>query len=272
MEELLDKYTGTISWQTGNDLGDWIFGKEPAETGDMMVDSETGTETETETKKPAPSKTETGTAKETETETETEKSTENESSTAKTYKTFKITIYMLRTESSLDTSITNNMAYLITDDQAAAEKFLEAFKKNKTHSRDEFVRIAEEHYDALHASHDHSDENAKEPTFSYASVDNAKKKYFADAYGALNLWLEDEARVDGEYIDTKEKIIKIEVTNSDKSVTTYYAVLLLEGDGEMAWYADAFAGATQKRINEWYENAIKQYPITINQDALDDIL
>ena len=40
----------------------------------------------------------------------------------------------------------------------------------------------------------------------------------------------------------------------------------------MAWYADAFAGTTQKRINEWYENAIKQYPITINQDALDDIL
>ena len=265
IEELIDKYTGTISWETGDKgLGDWIFGTEPAKEGDIMIETETSTETETETKKV--------TSSSKAAESETESSSEKETSKDKSYDVTTLTIYMLKDEPDLDHKVTHNIAYLISDNKVAAEKFLEAFNANKTHSREEFVRIAEEHYDALHASHDHSDENTVEPTFSFASVDSAKVKYFSDNYNAINLWIEDEARVEGEYTNTVDKIIKIDVTNSDKSVTTYYAIVLFEKHDVEAWYADAFAGATQKRIDDWYENAIKEFPITIDMDALEDIM
>ena len=243
-EELESSYTSTITWQTGNELADWIF-SETVEEGDVKVITETSTET----------------VKETGTVTEAE--------TREPYEIFKITAYMLIDASDLDHSLTHNMAYLISDNKAAAEQFLAAFAANTTKTREEFVRIAEEHYDALHASHDHSAEDHVEPTFSFASVDSAKEKYFNDSYGAINMWLDDAARVDGQYT---ESLIEIKVTGSDKTTTTYYAVVLFEKHDVEAWYADAFAGATQKKIEDWYKAELDKKLITFNWEAIDEIL
>ncbi len=256
VEELIDKYTGTINWQTGDELGDWIF-EETAQEGDVNIITEESTEVVTEKK--------TTTEKETSKEDETKKNNKVE------YEKFKITVYMLIEEPTLDHAKTHNMAYLITDDKAAAEKFLNAFKSGKDKTRDEFVRLAEEHYDTLHAGHDHSDESAKEPTFSFSSVDRAKEKYFADNYQLINDWLDDANRKDNTYT---EKLIEITVENNDKdkTKTTYYAVVLFEDHDVEAWYADAFTGATQKKIDDWYKAELDKKLINYNWDAIDDIL
>ncbi len=244
VEELIDKYTSTITWQTGNELADWIF-SETVEEGDVKVITETSTETVTET------------------------GTETEAETQEPYEKFKITAYMLLEESDLDHALTHNMAYLISDNKAAAEQFLAAFKANTTKTRDEFVRIAEEHYDALHASHDHSAEDHVEPTFSFSSVDKAKEDYFAADYDAVNVWLDDAARVDGQYT---ESLIEISVKESDGNTKTYYAVVLFEKHDVEAWYADAFTGATQKKIEDWYKAEQDKKTVSFNWDVIDDIL
>jgi len=254
VEELIDKYTGTITWQTGDELGDWIF-KEEAEENDVNIITEESTEVVTE--------------KSSKTEAETSDEKETSKTNKVTYEKFKITVYMLIEEPTLDKTQTHNIAYLITDDKQAAEKFFNAFIASKDKTRDKFVELADEHYDALHASHDHSDESAKEPTFSYSSVDQAKEKYFADNYKQINDWIDDKARVDGSYT---EKMIEITVTNSDKTKTTYYAVVLFEGHDAEAWYADAFAGVTREKIDEWYKAELDKKLIKYNWDAIDDIL
>ncbi len=254
-EELMEKYTGTITWQTGDELGDWIF-EETADVNDKLVVTEESTEVVTE-KKDSDKK-----------ESSTEEETKKESN-KKTYEKFKITVYMLIEQPTLDHTETHNIAYLISDNKEAAQKLLDAFKAGKDKTRDEFVRLAEEHYDALHAGHDHSDEDAKEPTFSYSKVDRAKELYFADDYDLINDWIDDDARVDGSYT---EKMIEIIVTNSDKTKTTYYAVVLFEGHDVEAWYSDAFNGTVQKQIDEWYKAELDKKLITYNWNAIDDIL
>lgn len=256
VEELIDKYTGTISWQTGDELGDWIF-EETAQEGDATIITEESTEVVTE-KKPAKTEKETGE------EDETKKDNKIE------YEKFKITVYMLIEEPTLDHSATHNMAYLITTDQEAAKAVLAAYVAGTDKSRDEFVKIAEKKYDEVMGAHVHTDdEDHTEPTFNFASVDRAKEEYFSDSYSAMNMWLDSAARVDGSYTDAP---ISITVDNSDKTKTTYYAVLLFENHDVEAWYADAFTAVTQQMIDEWYESELDKKLITYNWDVIDDIL
>ena len=85
----------------------------------------------------------------------------------------------------------------------------------------------------------------------------------------MNIWLDSKSRVEGSYTDQP---ISITVENSDKTKTTYYAVALYESEDVEAWYADAFAGATQDLIDEWYEKELDKKLITFNWDVIDDIL
>ena len=249
IEDLMDSYTGTITWQTGNELGDWIF-EESAQEGDATIITETSTETVTEK------------VTATETSTETKKTVE--------YEKFKITVYMLIEEPTLDHNKTHNMAYAITNDKAAAEAFLAEFVASQTKTREEFVKIADKHYDKLMSAHDHdSSSEHTEPTFSHASVDRAKEEYFATSYGAINEWLDNDDIQKGAYTD---KIIEITIENSDKTKTTYYAVVLFEDHDVEAWYADAFTGATNQMIDDWYKAELDKKLITFNWDAIDDIL
>ena len=242
-EELLDKYTSTITWQTGDDLGKWIFVEGATENDVKSIEKET-------------------------TEATTETSTETGDSALLNEK-FEITVYMIREKADLDRTATHNIAYLITDNKDAAEKFLAEFVASGTKSRDEFVKMADAHYEALHAGHDHSSGEA-EPVFSFASADMAKENYFNTSYKLINDWIEDAARVDGDYTAT---LIEIPVSNSSGSTTTQYAVVYFEKhDDRGAWYSDAFTAAAQEKMDEWYKAEIAKGLITYNWEAIDEIV
>ena len=61
------------------------------------------------------------------------------------------------------------------------------------------------------------------------------------------------------------------VDNSDKTKTTYYAVVLFEGADDPAWYVDGFAGVVQQMIDDWYKAELEKKLITYNPDAIADI-
>lgn len=264
----MEKYEETLYYQTGDKLGDWIFDEtEPAETNDTLIIEETGTEVVTE--KSTTKSTETATEKTT--ETSTEKSTETGADNGKiTYETYKVTVYMLVTLPDLDRSNTHNMAYVISDNKVAAEAFLAEFTASGTKNRDIFEELAKKQYDKLFEGHDHDDheEGEKDPVFSYAKADQAKEKYFADEYAALNKWLDEGARKNGDYTT---KLIEITIENSDNTKTTYYAALYFESQDDPAWHVDAFAGATQKEIDDWYKAELGKKLIKYNWDAIGDI-
>ena len=270
-----DQYKETIYYETDDELGKWIFDEtnEP-ETGDVKVIEETSTEKVTE--KATSASKETGTKKETSTEKETstgktdsaEKETDKDGKIV--YENFKVTVYMITELPHLDETKTHNMAYMISDNKVAAEAFLKEFRGSEKKNRDVFEELAKKQYDKLFEGHDHEnhEEGEVDPVFNYAQADQAKEKYFADDYNALNKWLDDEARKDNDYT---AELIKISITGSDKKVTTYYAALYFEGHDEDAWYVDAFAGATQKEIDDWYKAELAKKLISYNMDAIADI-
>ncbi len=275
IEELIDKYTGSINYQTGDELGDWIF-EETAEENDVNIIEETGTEVVTEKNDKKETSKETGTeGSATEADTEEEVETDSKGNIVHRYDKYKVTVYMLLEKPSMDVSFTHNMAYLITDNKESAEAFLKAFLASNEKTRDNFEKLAKAEYDKLHKVDEHGDHNhaegETEPTFSYAKVDQAKEKYFATSYDALNTWLDDDKRVAGEY--TSELItVEVENNDADKTKTKYYAVLLYEDQDDPAWYVDAFNATVQKDIDDWYEVEIKKPTVTYNFDAIDAVI
>lgn len=255
-EELIEKYTGTIYYDTEEDFGKWVF-EETAETHDIFVDEEEGTELVTTSKK---------------TESDTEETTKPNGVEVETtkdgkivYEKYTVTVYMLLTKPSMDYELTHNLAYLITDQKDAAEKFLAEFIKSEKKDGDTFVDLAK----TFTPEHDHTEEDHDEPVYSYSKVERAKEKYFNDSYQLINDWIDAEERKAGDYTD---KIIEITVKSSDgKTETKYYAVVLFEGHDKEAWYADAFNGALQDSIDNWYEEAKKTYPVKPNNDVIDGI-
>ena len=269
----IDQYKETIYYETNDELGNWLFNEtDIPEVNDVKIIEETSTEAVTEK---STSK-ETGTNKETSTEKETStgKLTVPEKETDKDgkiiYENFKVTVYMITELPTLDFTKTHNIAYMISDNKEAAEAFLKAFIGSDKKDRDTFEELAKKQYDKLFEGHDH--ENHKEgevdPVFSYAKNDQAKEKFFNDDYDALNKWLDDAARKDNEYTT---ELIKVSVKGSDNKTTTYYAALFFEGHDEPAWYVDAFAGATQEEIDNWYKAELAKKLISYNMDAIEDI-
>ena len=180
----LDKYTGTIYYETKDELGKWLFDEtDPAWDGEVKVIEETGSETvkETESKKPTSTETESNKsskAAESESESESESETKTESTTTKTYKTFKITVYMVRNHRGLDMENTHNFAYLITDDKTAVESFLNEFNAlgEGEQTRDKFYDVADKYYEDKYANHVHSDDDDHvDPIFTYNKIDKANK-------------------------------------------------------------------------------------------------
>lgn len=261
----VEKYEETIYHQTGDELGDWIFGEtEPAEKNDTLIVEETGTEIVTE-KKTTEKTTEKSTEK------ESESGSKNNNTVKNTYDTYKVSVYMLVSEPDLDRANTHNFAYLISDNKDAAQAFLDEFIASSNKTGDIFEDMAQKHYDKLFEGHDHEhhEEGEKDPVFSFAQVDQGKEKYFADNYNKLNEWIDDEARKAGD--TTGAKLVEMTVENSDKTKTTYYAVVLFEGADDPAWYVDGFAGVVQQMIDDWYKAELEKKLITYNPDAIADI-
>ena len=300
-ENPMSKYEGTIYWETKSELGNWIFGESGANVNNTLIVTEKGSETVTEKATTAATTTATEKASETETEsgsesasannaksgtatetestdataTETESNTETETNKKddgkKTYETFKITVYMLLTKPAFDVTPTHDIAYLVSDNKDAAQKFLDEFLKSSDKSRESFVNMAEKHYDKLMEGHDHSNhkEGETDPVFSYSSITGAKQDYFADDYEAFNKWFSDESRKNG---DCTAELIEVTVTSSDnKTTTTYYAVIFYSSQNARAWYIDALDGARGQKIEEWYKAELKKGLIEFNEKALGKI-
>lgn len=271
----LDKYTSTIYYETNDELGKWLFeGEDYAWDNAVKVLEEKGSETETETKKPSTTESETkkpSKAADTESDSETETgSSSSSSSSAKVYKTFKVTVYMVRNHKALDMTFAQSFGYMVTTDKAAAESFLKTFNalKDEEKTRDKFYDIADAYYEKHYANHVHTDdEKHEDPVYSYDKVDNAKEKYFNNTYSKVNKWLDDDARVEGEYTNEYIEV----TTGSGDSKVTYYFVVYFEKHGTACWYYDVFADLTQKLIDDWYDAELKANPVEVNENAFGDI-
>lgn len=235
IEDRIEEEKKSISYITSSDLGKWIF-EENAKVNDVKVIEETGTETET---------------------AEKETGTEAEESEPATYDTFKTTVYFLVKESSLDKSLTKDYAYLATNDKAAIEDFLATFKAGET-NKENFVKIAEEKYNAIHEDEDH--EHSGDEIFEYNSFEKMTDGAFNKNYDVMNRWLDSGKLED----NTISEIMEIVVDEK-----TYYAVIYFEQYNDEAWYAKAIDSTVGEQLEAWYKE--KAEAVVVSDDVIDDI-
>lgn len=296
-ESLMEKYEGSISFQTGDELGDWIF-KENASENDVTIIEEEGTVTEKVTiKKEEDTKEETTTSKaksgETtgaETVSQTDADDVNESTTEKVegdknkgnvivHDKYSVSVYMILSPSSLDKSITKNAAYLISDDKDAMNAFVSAFKAG-TMTTEAFAELAEKHYEDLaadyeaayktwsenhdHDAEDHDDTHADAPTmpeFSYNSDENMVVDYFNENFDKLNEWLEADGLKANTASDVIEIVVKGDASKKEED-KTYYAFIYFQDYAEEAWYASAFDLTVSDQFEKWFEDQKKATPVS----------
>lgn len=253
LEEKIEDNKVVIEYESGSDLGDWLFGSEDnsaAEEGDCSYFVETETKEETTKKTKDVEET-------TESKGTTNSSSSSSSSTKKTYEVTNVTIYYVLSPSSINTDKTHDFGYIVSSDKKSLEVFVnklnEAIKSGDM-TKEKFVEIAEELKGEL---------ESETTTFEYNFGEKQAEGVFNEKYKALNEWLEDDARVDGEVSD----ILTIKV--DDK--TTNYAVIFFEDHNVETWYAAAYSGVVSEKFDEWYEAELKENPLTINTDALEKI-
>ena len=260
LEEKVEDNKVVIEYETGNDLGDWLFGSkdnEAAEEGDCTYFVETETKEETTSKKTKDVE-ETTTEEEETTKGTTGSSSSSSSTSKKTYEVTNVTVYYVLSPSSINTDKTHDFAYIVCDSKKTLELFVNKLNdaaKNGELTKEEFVEIAEAIKGELN-----TDETK---TFEYNSGEKQAENVFNTTYDAMNEWLEDDARKDGDISD----IITIKV--DDK--TTNYAVLFFESHNVETWYASAYSGVISEKFDEWYEAEKKANPLTLNTDALEKI-
>lgn len=272
IEEAADEYRGTISYETetgtGDSLENWIF-VEGASEGDGKIFEETATETVKKTETTTEAKTETATETDTGTETETEKEEKT------SYRTYTVTAYYITKGSHLDTDLTNNFAFVISDKKENVESFLSQFKELTEKNAEIFNDKAEEFYEKLHEGHDHNDENATEPVFVYYNVEQMAKDFFNNNYFGIendaDAWIDAERKAG----DLSEIFaIEIEETNSstnEKEKKTYYVVVYFDGRDREEYYVNGFNGLVNERFDDWYKNDSSKKDIHYNKNAFDNI-
>lgn len=249
LEEKVEDNKVVIEYESGNDLGDWLFGSEDnsaAEEGDCSYFVETETKEET-TKK----------TKDVEETTEGTTGSSSSTSTKKTYEVTNVTVYYVLSPSSINTDKTHDFGYIVSSDKKSLEVFVNKLNeaiKNGDMTKEKFVEIAEELKGEL---------NSETTTFEYNSGEKQAEGVFNEKYKVLNEWLEDDARAKGDV----SEIIEIKVD----SKTTNYAVLFFEDHNVETWYAAAYSGVVSEKFDEWYEAECKENPLTFNTDALEKI-
>ena len=273
IEEVADEYRVTIKYETetgtGDSLENWIF-VEGASEGDGKIFEETATETV--------KKTETTTEANTETKAESESGTESESETeAKKdkYRTYTVTAYYITKGSHLDTDLTNNFAFVISDKKENIESFLGQFKELTEKNAEIFNDKAEAFYEKLHEGHNHDDENATEPVFVYYNVEQMAKDFFNNNYfGVKNdadAWMDAERQAG----DLSE-IFAIEIEETDsttnkKEKKTYYVAVYFDGRDREEYYVNGFNALVNERFDKWYDEDSSKKDINYNKNAFDNI-
>ncbi|MBQ8409314.1 MAG: hypothetical protein IJY39_10685 [Clostridia bacterium] len=252
LESKIEELKDSISYETGNELGDWIF-VEGAQPDDVKVIEETGTETETVTEESTEPVEET-----TEAESESDSEAEN-SAIVFTHDTYTVTVYYMIKASDLDHALTKDFAYLATNDKEALEAVLAQFKAGEM-TKEKFVEIAEEKYNSIHGDEEH--EHSDEELFEYNSVEKTGDGMFNSNYAVMNEWL-DSGKLEA---NTLSEIFEVVVEEK-----TYYAVVFFESYNVETWYANAYSYTVSEQFENWYEAELEAKPLKINEKAIGDI-
>ena len=273
LEDKIEENKTTIEYETGSELGDWLFGSEDnsaAEEGDAdyFVETETAKETTSVKKEVTTEATETTVGETTvsdttageETSGEEETTASSSSSTSNsTYEITKVTVYYVLSPSGLDKELTHDFAYFVCNKKETLQSFLDSFKAGEM-TKEAFVEVAQKLKDSIYTD-DYTP--ASTDIFEFNSGEKQAASTFNDKYKVMNEWIEDENRKDGDL----SEIIEIKV--DDK--TTHYGVLFFEAHNQETWYVSAFNGVISEQFDAWYEEELKNNPLTINTDALNDI-
>ncbi|MBQ7828678.1 MAG: hypothetical protein IJ345_00195 [Clostridia bacterium] len=274
LEEKIEENKTTIEYETGSELGDWLFGNEEnsaAEEGDAdyFVETETAKETSTTAKEELTTEATETTAGETTVDGETsadeetsgeEETTASSSSASKgTYEITKVTVYYVLSPSGLDKELTHDFAYIVCNKKETLQSFLDSFKAGEKNN-DKFVEVAQELKDSIYTE---DYKPADTDIFEFNGGEKQVANAFNTKYKVLNEWIEDDARKDGDLSD----IIEIKV--DDK--TTHYGVLFFQSHNVETWYSAAYSGVISEQFDAWYEDECKENPLVFNEDALNDI-
>ncbi len=254
LESKIEELKSTISYETGDELHDWLFGETPAKEGEVKVIEETETTTkkaETTESTEAESEEETESATEAASETESASESESESETVETPanvdEVFTVTVYLVTKPNGLDKTLTHDFAYLVVNEKAIAEEFLASFKAGEMNS-DRFYDLAEEKYNAIHSDADH--EHSDDEMFEFNMFEKQGEGVFNATYDVLNEWIEADDIAD----NTVSDIIEIKV--DDK--TTQYGVLYFAQHGDELWYANAYSAVVAEQLDEWYTSTLEE--------------
>ena len=90
-------------------------------------------------------------------------------------------------------------------------------------------------------------------------VENVVDGYFG--MEDVDAWAFDSARKAGDY----------ELLTGKSGDSTYYFIVLAEGEGEQVWYVDALADLVVSKNDEWLEEAAKTYPVKVNEKAVNSV-
>ena len=85
---------------------------------------------------------------------------------------------------------------------------------------------------------------------------------FNESYQVLNDWLDAGNLTENTLSEVFEVVVEKE---------TYYAVLFFEKYNVEAWYANAYSLTISSQFEAWYEAELESKPLTINQEAINNI-
>lgn len=246
MQELKFGATLTTEYKypaTATDLSKWVFGYTPGE--DAKED-----EKAQEAAKPGDTTyIELNTEKEETvlaTGTTAESTTDTGSTTTEKIKvkTYTVTVYLLDKETYRDTTETEKFGYALFTTKADAETFLAALKEKETKDLDALI-------ETLNDLHEEVTVN------SYNALENYVLNTLKDdqSIEGVDSWLESAKAGDVSEVTevVKTTISKDKDGKDTETKTTYYAVMVYEGEGDQAWLYTALMGATNEALTEWYE-------------------
>ena len=159
------------------------------------------------------------------------------------YQVYTVTVYMLEKDAYRNTEMAKNFGYVIFSEKnkAQAEKFYEEFKKG-TMNKDTMVDLLEELHEEI-------------SVYDYAALEDYLIDDLKSKYTGADEWLKTAKA--GDCSGVVELTYTTTKTNSagkaEDTPTTYYGVMVYDGDSYEYWYTQALVGATSDAIADWYE-------------------
>ena len=179
------------------------------------------------------------------TEAKTDEDPDDDKDTS-TKAAYTVTVYFLKTAAARNEDATYKFAYLALPGTSYKEEDAKA-------AFDEFVKAGATK-DALLAMNTKYTSHA-----GCTEVENVVDGYFG--MEDVDAWAFDSARKVGDY----------ELLTGKSGDSTYYFIVLAQGEGNKVWYVDALADLIVSENDKWLEEAAKTYPVKVNEKALNGV-